>query len=197
MANTSNLFDTNISLEPVGGIWNVTGKYISKFVRDYLEGREISGVVNVEVYIRDKGSANARVAIYAFMASNSNAVVCNSKRRDVAEGLESKLDFGSGQRLTDAGKAAFEPISRENPRFGRAKELGGVYFIELDIFSVLGLMLKAPTGKYKIWIDRMVDSADGPVISVIKQDVQGGRTSDGGNDKFERWVENAERRRYN
>lgn len=134
---SNKLFETNVSIDPAGVLYDVKGADVSTFVENYLAERKVTGVNFVGVMIKREGSKNPDVTVYLFMDPNSKFI--NNELKNVPQQLRSKI-ADANMNLTKELREALTPLCGREIQFGKRN---GQCYIKLDIYRVLGLMLSA------------------------------------------------------
>lgn len=183
------LLDTNVDIQPSGVFFNVTNDTIENFVEQYLARQNINGVTAVKVQVRDEGKSHPYVAIYMFMNQNSSGIV--SDINSIPPMLRNKVDKYN-IRLSDDFKKILYPICGNEIESGKTD--GKEYFVKLNIFRVVGLMLAADPNKHSIVItDAQRLPKGNSVISIMKSErFNYGTNNDG--DKYDRQINYLERK---
>ena len=190
---STNLIETNGGIQPVGVVFNVDGTDLGNFITDYLNGANLSGVSGAGLSIRYEGEIG-KPRLYCFIRKNSSAIETSKSR--VPKRLAHKIEGSSDMRLSEDAKKILEPITGDKIKIIKSGELRDEVMVELHIFKVLGLYLKANPTNHIIRIIEAAETKDRKkIITVIKQDastVRGGYVPSG--NKHERAIEEAERR---
>lgn len=183
------LLDTNIDVQPSGVFYNVTNDLIETFVEQYFTTQNVDGVSAVKVQVRTEGKTNPYVAIYAFVNQNSSGII--SDIASIPPMLRGKVDKYN-VRLSDDFKKILFPLCGSEIESGKAD--GKEYFVKLNIFRVVGMMLSVDPNKHSLVItDAQRLPKGGSVISVMKSE----KYNYGGNnngDKYARQIDFFERK---
>ena len=184
----NDLLAKTVDVDPTGIIYTFTGEMVEKYVYDYLTNKGVNGIASVEVRLKKSGR-DPLVVIYLFLSKNSNGVLSNEKV--IPKMLEGKIDKVN-VRLTEDMKRILLPLAGNEFKSGNAES--NEYYVKLNIFQILGLMLSASYGKHRLTIAE-ASSIPGNkdfVFSVIKQEAYQKSTSNKTN-KYSRQVEYLEK----
>lgn len=129
------LFETNVSIDPAGILYDIKGSDISAFVEGYLAEKKISGVEFVGVRVGREGTKNPTVSVYLFMDQNSKFI--NNELKNVPAQLKNKI-ADANMNLTKELRDVLTPLCGRDIQFGKRN---GSCYIKLNEFRVLGLML--------------------------------------------------------
>lgn len=186
---TSTLLDTNISIDPSGVIYNIDNTTIEDFVGEYLSRMNVNGIAKVKLLVKNEGKTNPNVAIYLFMNQNSDSII--SDINSVPPQLRNKVDKYN-VRISDEFKKIIYPLCGSNIESGKAE--GKEYFVKLNIFRVVGLMLAAEPNKHSLVItDAKRLTNNSSVISVVKSENYSYSTGNSG-DKYARQIDYLEKK---
>lgn len=167
MANpvaTKSITDTLVNIEPSGVVFNITNDIVEEFVENYLTKKGVTGIASVRMQVRNEGRTNPNVALYLFLNQNSSSFESNSHA--VPELLKGKIDKVQ-VNLKDEFKQTLYPICGSNIESGKAD--GREYYVKLNIFRVVGLMLAADPDKHTLVIsDAKILPNNASIISVLK-----------------------------
>ena len=182
------LLDTNVDIQPTGVFFNVTNDIIENFVEQYFAKKNINGISNVKVQVRSEGKSNPYVAIYMFMNQNSNGIISDAD--SIPQILRNKVtEFNV--RFSDEFKQSLYPVCGGEIKSGKTKDKE--YYVKLNIFRVVGLMLAADPNKHSLVItDTQKLPKGNSVISIMKSEkFNYGNNNDG--DKYDRVINYLER----
>lgn len=131
---SNKLFETNVSIDPAGVLYDIKGSDISTFVENYLAQKGIQAEY-VGVLVGREGTKNPEVSVYLFMDQNSKFI--NSELKNVPPQLKNKI-ADANMNLTKELREALTPLCGRDIRFGKRN---GSCYIKLNPFRVLALML--------------------------------------------------------
>lgn len=134
---SNKLFETNVSIDPVGVMYDVKGADVSAFVENYLAEKNVTGVEYVGLIVKREGSKNPDVAVYLFMDPNSKFI--NNELKNVPPQLRNKI-ADANMNLTKELREVLTPLCGREIQFGKRDRS---CYIKLDVFRVLSLMLSA------------------------------------------------------
>lgn len=180
----ADLLKSNVKIEPVGVIYNITGKAVSDFVEELLTNKVgIDGVEGVRTVVVKDGSANPMVNVYVIINLNSKDIKSsNSEVMDVFREKMADANYHYSEKLRNV----LWSISRRIEPNVALKE--NVLIVQADIFKILGLMLDANSKVYDIGITEAARmKKDNCVMSVLKKIkfVSGGEST---TDKFDNLI---------
>lgn len=166
---SSDLVSTNVNINPVGAVFNITSNLVEDFMFDYLrKQRGLTSVIKVICSSRPSRGVT-RIHVHVALDLNNDEVISNMK--DVAEDIRRRMrgsNFTPGEKvqkvlgpLIQDGIIEMETRARDN--FG---------IVEIDTFRVLGLMLDVDHNKHRISIPD-VHGTDGKnkfIFTAIKRE---------------------------
>lgn len=183
-----NILDKAVDIEPTGVMYDIKGSIIESFVEEYLARQNVDGVDRVCIKIQNDGYTNPRVALYLFMNANSSMLA--SSAVNVPSALKNKMDK-INIRLKDELKKILYPICGSEIEAGNKDDR--ICYVRLNIFRVLGLMLKADVATHQIVIPAARREGRESIVSVIKQIRYTGNKNTNGGDKYARMIDAIER----
>jgi len=185
----NNILDKTIDINPVGVIYNLTSEIIEDYVEQYLASKGVDNISRVKLMVRNEGKTSPYVALYLFLNKNSSAIVSNIN--SIPPVLRDKIDKVSVS-MSDEFKKVVTPLTGNDIESGRAE--GADYYVKLNIFRAIGMMLSADPRKHNLVItDAKRLPRGNSVISVLKgTNYNYGGSSD--NDKYSRQVDSLEKR---
>ena len=188
-AENTNLLAKNVDIEPTGVIYNLRTSMIEEFVEDYLTRQNVDGIAAVEVAVEEGGKSNPYVSIYLFLKPDCKQIISDIDK--VPSMLRNKVDK-INVRLSDGLKKILSPLT--GPEFKSGKIQSREYFVQLNIFRVIGLMFAAQPNKHKLVISdaKNIPSARDAIISVVKSEKT--LYNNTPNNKYRRAVEQLEKR---
>lgn len=174
------LVETTVDIDPVAVVYNIQNEDIETFVYNFLtQAKGIQGVAAVRVHVVRDGSRNPELALYLFLHQDSKDVFSGLK--NVPEHLRFKMDVG-GLKASDKLFNALKPIVNEFKISAEPKQQ--LFYIKLDVFKVLGLMLAAEPRKHHITVSEVVKlKKKRSIVTVIKSN----RFVDKHDDGFDRF----------
>lgn len=163
MSNNNNLINTNINVEPVGAIFNVTTSTIEEAIYKYFEKAGINGIAAVRIQPRKNGT-NPEILCYAFFNKDSEDVISNVS--NIPSAFRNKMG-SSGYRPSEKLVRALKGVARNNNNLGVQRDL---VYAKLDIFKCLALALNCDPRVHYITINEIltVKKDNNCIISVIK-----------------------------
>lgn len=187
---STNLLDKVVNIDPVGVIYNMTGDMVEDFVEQYLYSKGVDGVSAVKVHVKNEGRNNPYIAVYLFMNKDSKFIV--SEIQSIPKVLRDKIDKVNIS-MSDDFKKIIAPLAGNDIESGRAE--GNDYFVKLNIFRVIGMMLAVDRRKHSLTImdAKKFPKGGNSLFSVMKgvQYTYGGSNN---GDKYTRQINNLERK---
>lgn len=164
----ANIMDKNVDIEPSGVIYNIRTSAISEFVEDFLTKKGVDGISLVGVNVDEpaKHGSSPYVSAYLFLNQSSKHII--SDINNIPQMLRNKVDK-INIRLSDDIKQILYPLCGTDIRSGKVDD-NGEFFIQLNIFRVIGLMFAANPNQHKLVISdaKCIPNARDAIISVIK-----------------------------
>lgn len=159
--NTNNLLKTNVEVEPVAVVFNLTASVIENAIYNYFQKAGISGIAAVRINARKSGN-NPEVLVYAFFNKESEDVISNL--RDVPPHLRNKMGSNVYQSSEKLNKTL-----RGVARNGQLGIKNGFVYARLDIFRCLAVVLNCDPRVHTITINEvMALKKENCILSVIK-----------------------------
>lgn len=193
--NTENkkysILDRTVDIEPSGVIYNIKSSVIEEFVEEYLAHKNVDGVSEVKVRIKGEGKSRPEVVIYLFMNQDSKCI--SSQMNNVPPMLRNKVDSKVNMKLTEEFRKVLYPFCGNEIISGKAENRE--YYVKLDIFRVVGVMLAANPNRHSLVISdaRNIPGGRDGIISVVKNEMYNG-FSTGGGDTRTRQIDYLEKR---
>ena len=162
------ILDSNTNIEPVGVVWNLKKTDIETYIGTYFSEKGVGDSVTVQARVRNEGKARPVVSLYAFVPQNSNLIQNNVT--EMPELIRDKVDNDIEPVIADNFKSILRPLCGDTIRAGKVKGRR-MFFVELDVFYSIGLMLKAIPGQHRLIITdaKAIPNSRDAVISVVKQ----------------------------
>lgn len=188
---TSTILERTVGIEPTGVIYTVKGSDIEAYAESYLQAKQVSGVSEVKVRVRNEGRTHPEVAIYLFMAANSN--LFESQKVNIAPMLRDKIEQSlSSTKIDDNFKKILFPLCGNEIHSGKAQNKE--FWVKLDIFRVCGMMFSVDPRRHDLVISeaKTITGRDS-ILSVIKYESFTNIRSNNGDD-YARQIDMIERR---
>lgn len=178
------ILNSNVDIEPVGVVWNLKKTDIEAFISEYFANRGVGDNTTVQVHVKSEGKARPSVTIYAFVPQGSDLI--QTTVTEMPELIRNKVDNDIEPVISDSFKKILQPLCGNNIRVGKVPGRR-MFFVQLNIFYSIGLMLKAVPDQHKLIITeaKTIPNSRDAVISVIKQNAPNfgkGRHNNGGTD---------------
>jgi hypothetical protein len=154
------------NLEPIGVAYNIPSELIESFVVNYLKDtKSIDGLGGVRLKVVKGGDMN-KVRLGAFFYTTSKDISTPMCSGEMLELLADKMPT-DGYMMTDKLKKALIPLCKKLELNPMSKN---VVAIELNIFSVLGMMLAVDRTAFRLIITAVeAVSNTRAVLTVIKK----------------------------
>lgn len=152
----SELFKSNVKLEPSFIGYRVNGYDVENFVKKCLEDAGVEGILNPKLVVtREGNNAQINVGFYVFLRPDSKDVYSSGNKIPAhIRQMMGPQNFNPSERLKKA-ITPFVPFGENGPitRIS-ANDRGSktVLFIKCNIFKILSAMFDAPRRKYNIAI---------------------------------------------
>lgn len=184
--NNNSLLKTNVKLDPVAVVYNISASLIEKTIYDYFVKSGINGVSVVRVQPRKSGN-RPEVLVYAFFNKDSEDVISN-------------LDNVPPHLRNRMGSTVYKPsekLSRALRGVAKGGELAikdGLVYVKLNIFKCLAIALNCDPRVNTIVINEVLTlkKDNNCILSVIKGlKYSGGSTTPV--DKYSRIIDSLDR----
>ncbi len=160
---TQTLLKTNVDVEPVGVIYNLSGHVIEESVMKYFEKLGIQDAVAVRLRVEETRHGK-QVSVFAFFKKNSENIISNLK--DVPDYLRSRMGSNS-LHASEKLKSALRGLTKDvNLAVDR-----DVVYVRLNIFNCLAIVLNANPKVHEITINDIQKGRkkdEFVILSVIK-----------------------------
>ena len=185
MTKTEELLQTNVDVEPVGVIYNLTANVIEKAITEYLIERGIKDTLAVRLRV-DQLRNRTEVSVFAFFDKNSSNITSNMNK--IPEYLRNRVQSGAlkpSEKLQEVLRGLTSDTSLAVDK--------DIAYVRLNIFKCLGLVLHANPRNQEILINEIKQGNkkdDFIILSVIKK-VRYRSNFNNPEDKFSRILDRA------
>jgi len=189
LKKSNNLLETNVEIDPVGVVYNITGSAVEEFLYSYLvDTCKIDRVSGVRTNVVRDGSARPEMSLYVFIDDKSRDV--NTGMHKISSALASRMEEGNYQ-ISPELKEAMQPICRDFKINSNPRE--HVIYFKCSIFKVIGIMFAVDPRSQAITISEIarIKKRDS-ILTVIKTNKFLDREDSGGLDKLQNIISRIE-----